>query len=126
VVEFIDIDIKVILSKSIRNGMRFDCFVDELKKKALKIYKLIVPSLNKPTRIKLVSPILFEEMRWLAGSKMMYYKHVQEAGNEVDMLLGEEVGDLSGNRGVLLAGIAGALCSKTSVTYNNLCVYFTF
>jgi hypothetical protein len=120
VVEFIDVDIKVILSKSIRNGMRFDCFVDELKKKALKIYKLIVPSLNKPTRIKLVSPILFEEMRWLAGSKMMYYKHVQEAGNEVDMLLGEEVGDLSGNRGVLLAGIAGdATLSELSNKHAN-------
>jgi hypothetical protein len=86
--------------------MTFNHFMNELKSKATKIYKLLVPSLSKPTRIKLVSPIVFEDMRQMVGSKLMYYNHVQEAGNEIEMLLGEEVGDLTRNRGVLLAGIA--------------------
>jgi hypothetical protein len=107
VVEFIDVNIKSICSDLITNGMLFDNFIKRLKIKAVRTYKLLVPSSSKPTRIKLVTPSVFDSMRCKGGNNLMYYKHIQEVGNEVEMLLGEEVGDLIRNKGVLLAAIAG-------------------
>jgi hypothetical protein len=97
----------MIISNDIYNGMPIETFIHTLKSKAIRVYRMVVPSLNKPTRLKLVSTDQFDSMR--AEGTFAYYTHIQEVGREenVEMLLGEEVGDLTRNRGVLLAGIAG-------------------
>jgi hypothetical protein len=102
-----DVDIQFILS-IIEDGMLFDDFIKKLKGKAVKVYQLLVPSLSRPTRLKLLSQEEFHDARSEVNNKkkLTYYLHTGEDGNEVEMLLGEEIGDLMSNRGVLLAAIA--------------------
>lgn len=104
--EFIDVDIKVIQS-TIKDGMLFTDFIKNLKSEAVKVYELLIPSLSQPTRLKLLSPEEFQDvLSEVDKKKLTYYKHTGYDGNAVEMLFGEEVGDLMKNRGVLLAAIA--------------------